>query len=67
MFVFRPISCTSASGDAGTGEKRVCDVVGSLKGISLILLKPFLSSSQRLQALCTTLLSQSHIYVIIVG
>lgn len=67
MFVFRPISCTSASGDGSTGEKPVCDVVGRLEGISLILLKPFFSSSQRLQALCTTLLSQSHFYVIIVG
>lgn len=38
VIIFRSISCTSASGDAGTGESAVCDVAGSLEGMSLILL-----------------------------
>lgn len=38
VLIFRPISCTSASGDAGTGESPICDMAGSLEGMSLILL-----------------------------
>ena len=38
VLIFRPVSCTSASGDVGRGESPVCDVAGSLERMSLILL-----------------------------